>query len=88
MQAEEPQAENLLLVDEVAQVRAGEARARGAAAGASSGAVAREACVSKVEPALPVSARRCAPFRVGSTQSNMSMPRAITSRTLPDRRRP
>ena len=81
MQTEEPQAEQLLLVDEVADVGARETLARGARAVLVQRArVAGEAGVPEVQPALP--RQRALPVRavrVGSTQSNMSTPRAITS---------
>src|SRR5579864_7106368 len=54
MQAEESQAENLLLVDEMADVRARELRARRAAAiGVERPRVAGKARVAEVEAALP-----------------------------------
>src|SRR5258708_6209407 len=54
MQAEQPQAEELLLVDQVAQVGAREARARGARAALVEWArIAGKAGIPKVEPALP-----------------------------------
>ena len=69
MQAEQPQPEDFLLVDEVADVRPAEPGAGRARAAVVEGAlVAGEAGVAEVE-------------RVGRTQSNMSTPRAITSST-------
>ena len=53
MQAEQPQAEHLLLVDEVADVRAREARARRAVAALlERPRIAGEAGVAQVEPSL------------------------------------
>ncbi len=54
MQAEEPEAEDLLLVDQMPDVGAAERRARRAgAAFVQRARVARKACVAEVEPALP-----------------------------------
>src|SRR5258705_10176419 len=54
MQAQEAQAEDLLLIHEMPDVRAAERRARGAAAGVVQRArVARKAGVPQVEAALP-----------------------------------
>src|SRR4051794_29451038 len=54
MQAEQPEAENLLLIDEMADVRAAEARARRAAAMLVEWAwIARELRVAEIEPSLP-----------------------------------
>ena len=82
MQAEQAQAEELLLVDEVADVRAGEAGARGA------GAVlverpsdrAAKRALRRLSRPSQVSAEPVRAVRVGRTQSNMSTPRSITSR--------
>ena len=81
MEREQAQAEQLVLVHEVTDVGAGEARAGGAVAAVlERRLVAREAGVADVEPALAVSAVPLRAVRVGSTQSNMSMPASITSR--------
>src|SRR5579859_1861726 len=54
MQAQQPQAENLLLVDEMADVRARELCARRApAVGVERALVARETRVPEIEPSLP-----------------------------------
>ena len=79
MQAEQAQAEHLLLVDEVADVRAREAPARGAGAVlVERRAVAGEARVAEVQSAVPRERATRAAVRVGRTQSNMSTPRANT----------
>ena len=82
MQAQEPEAEDLLLVDEMADVGAAEPRARRAAAAlVERTRIARELALRRLSRPSHVSALPVRAVRVGRTQSNMSTPRAITSIT-------
>ena len=81
MQAEEAQTEDLLLIDEMADVGAAECRVQaGQAQPSSSGRGSRaKRAFRRLSRPSQVSALPVRAVRVGSTQSNMSTPRAITS---------
>ena len=80
MQREEPKAEKLLLVDEVPHERAREALAGRAAAPPRAGVDRGRSAFRRLRRPPAVSAEPVRAVRVGRTQSNMSIPRAITSR--------
>ena len=81
MQAQKPEAQQLLLVDQVANVGPGEARAGGArAALLERPRIAGEPGVPQVQRPVAVSAEPVRAVRVGRTQSNMSIPAPITRR--------
>ena len=88
MQAEQPQAENLLLVDEVTDVRAGESRARRAGAARVERAADRGRSGRSGGSGVPPTSARCRCARCGSgARSRTCRRRARSPRSRPRGRR-